>query len=787
MALTQKTQEAINICFPLKKISNRAKKRLLTPWFDTEIFEGEKTQSRLFRRFIKTKNADDHKTYKLFRKKLSKKKRKAKRVYFFNLLNEAKNSEDRKATWEIINKAFGKNKKKRIYPTKVQIGEKQNPTFSDHPQDIANVLNSHFTSIATSLAENLEATETKFTDYMGAENKSSMFLKLIEIHEILEQIKNICISKSQGYDEIPPKIIKWAQNLFAPILLVIFNKCIDLGYYPNSMKIGKGAPVYKKDEQNDKSNYRPITVLTQFNQIFERLLSKRYLNFFENFDIITKKQYGFLKKHCTEHAILDLKEYIISKLDNKEVMAVLFLDLQKAFDTVSHDILLQKLYHYGVRGPAHQLIKSYLSGRKQYTKVKNALSDLAFVLWGVPQGSVLGPLLFLIFINDLPNASNLTSWLFADDTALALSSPNIQELESRFNHEVTKIHNWLLANRLSVHYSKKTQYMLIQGPTLKDRKISSMNFELYMGSHKIEKTDNYTYLGIIIDEKMNWQLQINKLCSKLSNVCGVISKARHYLDRPSLMLIYNSLFDSRLRYGILAWGTASEQHLQKLRVLQNRVIRFITFSSFRTSVAPLYSVLKILPLNEQLFLQRNIFMHSLHYDNLPFSLRGYCQRPTHRYSTRYKTAGNYVMPCPTTNRAQRSIKFAGPKAWAEVPKQIKDIAFRKPFSKKFKEHVLSEIFEEMTPVTTQISENAEIEPLDLYTLFQSDEDTDEFFGFDLPAESQANPPLDELTLIFSTSSDEDFLGFSEPSNASGNPNLALLFLDESSENEFFGF
>ena len=125
-------------------------------------------------------------------------------------------------------------------------------------------------------------------------------------------------------------------------------------------------------------------------------------------------------------------------------------------------------------------------------------------------------------------------------------------------------------------------------------------------------------------------------------------------------------------------------------------------------------------------------MHSLHYDNLPFSLRGYCEQPTHRYSTRYKTAGNYVMPCPTTNRAQRSIKFAGPKAWVEVPKQIKDIAFRKPFSKKFKEHVLSKIFEEMTPVTTQISENAEMEHLDLYTLFQSDEDTDEFLGFDLP-------------------------------------------------------
>ena len=360
LALTEKTQSARDLCFPPKIKSNRAKKRSLTPWYSTEIFEEEKKQSNLFRRFIKTNNSKDHKAYKTFQKNLSKKKRKAKRAYYRDLLDEAKNSEDRRATWAVINKAFGKDKRKRVYPDAVQIGDPSNPTMSDSPEDIANVLNTYFTNIAKNLAGNLDKAKTNHTIYMGSENKSSIYLKMIEIYEILEEISKLCDRKASGYDEITPKLIKWAANLLAPILLIIFNKCIDLGYYPASMKVGEVSPIFKEGKKNGETNYRTVTVLTHFNQIFEHLLSKRFLNFFEKFDIITKKQFGFLKKHCTEHAILDLKEYIMSKLDNKEVMAVLFLDLQKAFDTVDHDIL-QKLHHYGVRGNAHHLLKSYLS------------------------------------------------------------------------------------------------------------------------------------------------------------------------------------------------------------------------------------------------------------------------------------------------------------------------------------------------------------------------------------------------------------------------------------------
>ena len=236
---------------------------------------------------------------------------------------------------------------------------------------------------------------------------------------------------------------------------------VEQGIYPSKLKLAKVIPIYKSNDESDPSNYRPISLLSVFNRIFEKMMYNRLKAFLEKFGILHESQYGFREKRSTEHAILEIINQIQTNMDRKLYTCGIFIDLQKAFDTVDHTILLKKLDHYGVRGIVNDWFTSYLTARKQITEIGPLkISKKAPVLSGVPQGSVLGPLLFLVYINDICNSCNqMKFYLFADDTNLLYADKNLKSLESTINDELCKLYDWLIANKLSLNI-KKSNYVI---------------------------------------------------------------------------------------------------------------------------------------------------------------------------------------------------------------------------------------------------------------------------------------------------------------------------------------
>ena len=346
-------------------------------------------------------------------------------------------------------------------------------------------------------------------------------------------------------------------------------------------------------------------------------MHKRLLSFLESQGLIYESQFGFRKKHSTTHALIDLTEAIRQAIDNNKFACGVFVDLAKAFDTVDHKILLKKLEHYGIRGIANSWFHSYLTNRKQYVSISGNDSSLSKIDLGVPQGSVLGPLLFLIYINDLHCAIKYSKARhFADDTNLLLINNSLKQLKKQLNIDLKLLTNWLKANKISLN-SSKTELILFKSPNKK------INYELKikLNGTKIFPKSEVKYLGIIFDPHLNWSSQVDSLAVKLARAAGMLAKVRHYVSTETLRSIYFAIFSSLLHYGSLVFGQTRNSHTIRLEQIQNKAIRIINFADFCAPVSPLYHKSKILKFFDQVKLENSFFVHKYHNNNLPITLR----------------------------------------------------------------------------------------------------------------------------------------------------------------------
>ena len=458
-------------------------------------------------------------------------------------------------------------------------------------------------------------------------------MKPTDKYAILELINQHIIYKASGPHSIPNHIIHLIKPIISEPLAEIVNLSFKTGVYIEILKISRTIPIFKnKGSEQLCSNYRPISLLSNINKLIEKMMYSRLYSFLEFHNCIYKNQFGFRTNHSTFHALVSITEDIRQALDNNSFACGIFIDLQKAFDTVDHNILLKTLEHYGVRGLANDWFHSYLLNRKQYVSISGFDSNMHNMKFGVPQGSVLGPLLFLIYINDLHLSIHYsTTRLFADDTNLLIKHNCLKQLTKQLNLDLRSLNNWLKANKISLN-SGKTELIIfrhINKPINYDLKIKINGKRLYPSSH-------IKYLGIFIDSHLNWSFHCDALASRLLRANGMLSKIRHYVPKTSIRSIYFGIFSSLLSYGDQIWGQRNNKYIQRLGKLQNNAVRIINFANFRASVTPLYLKSKILKLSDYINLMNFLYIKDSINGNLPcvFNNTFQLSRNLHTYYTR---------------------------------------------------------------------------------------------------------------------------------------------------------
>ena len=664
-----------NSCFPVKQ-KWVSRKRYISPWLTGGLLRSIRHKHHLFK--ISRTDNSILPAYKRYRNTLIVTIKNAKKQYFKQRFECVRG--DIAGTWRNINSILRPNK--RIRNKNIEISSPDG-SVSSCPVTVAERLNNHFVSVGELLDEEIPTSNRDPCDFVTS-NATSFMCSPTTAHEIISIVGSLKI-KNSNVDMVPSFILKRVMDILAQPISDIINVSFTEGVFPTCLKTSRVVPLFKKGSATNPSNYRPISTLPFLSKIFEKAMYNRILKFLNHFKIISPNQFGFRKNCSTSDAILTFVSQIYSAINMGEYFVAIYLDFSKAFDTVNHSILLKKLFKLGIRGVCHDWFRSYLEERQQYVSVSDCKSGKRSVKTGVPQGGIISPLLFSIYVNDMCKSSNKLCFThFADDTNVYVQGGNLQELESTLNEELARIDEWLCCNRLSLNIDK-TYYMIFSNGRISD------GIDVKIRDIAIEKAEDdvVKILGIMIDDKLNFNVHVKGICLKMSRSCGVVFKLSQFLPGRILKMLYNSIVLPCLVYCIEIWGSTSNVNMRRISRLQDRVVKLLgdgdLVATYKENnilpVNSLYKYFTLIKFYQQYILKRN--------ENLNSNF--VALEPIHEYPTRFSES--LCLNTPNINRSKiyYSFLYRGVTFWNELPSHLRTITSLPVFKKNIKKYLLDEL------------------------------------------------------------------------------------------------